>query len=227
MSEFKNELTYISKQDRELSDIAAEKKKLNLNPWTVQNIVYELVQNHLLTNDPKEMGFTFGQKYDTQKEKSQIDLEIAFNWKPDTASKRPAIFISRGSAAISYNTIGGTIGSNSPESQTYKSALISLPVSVMVVANPVGFVEQLADYIKYPLMYWSQIIQCDFGFTKFRLTSIGKPQIYVEAKDNFIIELALQIEYRDNWVIQGDDLKLKTFSAMIFDSVIKKPLENQ
>jgi len=96
-----------------------------------------------------------------------------------------------------------------------------------VVASPVGFAEQLAEYVKQPLMYYAQTIQCDFNFLRFRLLSIAKPQIYSDNKDNFIVELGLQIEYNDNWVIHGDDLKLKTFSTTIFDAVLNQPLENQ
>lgn len=216
---------YITKQQRETS--GHEGARLHLNPWNVQNIVYEIIQNHFITNNPRECGYTFDQQYNKIKEQSQIALEISYNWKADIASKRPAVYVARGNAEIKYPTMGNTVGQNARDSEEDKLALVSLPISVMVAASPVGFAEQLADYVKQPLMYWSQIIQCDFGFQRFRLTSIGKPQIYVEAKDNFVVELALQIEYSDNWIVRGDDLKLKTFSATIFDSVLKKPLENQ
>lgn len=226
MSTFIGQNKYITVQARELEE-QKEGRKLYLNPWNVQNIVYELIHNFMLTNDPKSMGYTFDQKYDIQKEKSQIYLDISYNWKAEMASKRPAIFISRGEATIKHPTIRAQIGSNAAESQTSKMGIVSLPISVMVCASPVGFVEQLADYVKQPFAYFDQVIQCDFKFLRFRLVSIGQPQIYVEAKDNFVVELSLQIEYNDNWIVSGDDLKLKTISTIIFDSVLKKPLEIQ
>lgn len=225
MSEYTGISEFITKQDRELSECSPN--CLHLNPWNVQQIIYKIIQTFMLTNNPKDMGYTFEQKYALKKEESQIDLEIAFNYKADTASKRPAVFVARSNADIKYPTMRNTLGVNYKESEEFKLALITLPITVSVVASPVGFVEQLADYVKQPLMYFAQHIQEDFGFSKFRLVSIATPKLYLEAKDNFVVELALQVEYNDNWVVRGDHLKLKTFSAAIFDSVVKKPLEFQ
>jgi len=218
---------YITKQQREIAERKDDGRKLILSPWSVQNIVYEIIRNHMLTNDPKDCGFTFNQKYAEKKEDSQIDLAIGYNWKPDTASKRPGIFITREDARIGYPTMHSRVNIDSAESEETKLALISLPLKVSIVTTPIGFAEQLAEYVKIPLMSYAQVIQRDFCFQRFRLLSISRPQIYVEAKDNFVIELALQIEYCNAWVVWGDDLKLKTFSATIFDEVLKQPLENQ
>lgn len=225
MSEYLGTSEFITKQDRELTEQIEE--YLHLNPWNVQQIVYKIIQTFMLSNDPKKMGYTFDQKYAIKKEDSQIDLEIAFNYKADTASKRPAIFIARANADIRYPTMRNLVGMNPAESEQFKLAMISLPITVSVVAGPVGFVEQLADYVKQALMYFAQNIQNDFGFARFRLVSIATPKFYLESKENFVVELALQVEYNDNWVVRGDHLKLKTFSAAIFDSVVKKPLELQ
>lgn len=226
MSNYITTLPYISDVERE----AREKhscKHFHLTPWIVQNIVYELIVNHFLTNDPQSMGYVFTQKYSPIKEQSQIYIDNSYNWKADVASKRPAIFISRGDVSLSYPTIGQGIGSHAQDSEQFRFAQQKMPISVIVVASPVGFVEQLADYVKYPLIYFAQEIQRDFCIGQFRLTSIGRPQILVEAKDNFSIELSISTEFNDRWVVRGDDLKLKTVKGTIFDTVFEKPLENQ
>ena len=46
--------TYVTDKERELEDKA--KPHLILTPWVVQNIVYELIVNHFVSNDPAKMG---------------------------------------------------------------------------------------------------------------------------------------------------------------------------
>lgn len=225
MSEYEQRSNYISNQERERQDNADD--CLHLNPWVAQTIAYEIIQNFMIENDPKKMGYTFDQKYNSDKTKSTIHLEIAYDWRADVANKRPGIFISRGDAQIGNMTFSSVIGLNPSESEEFKMSQVALPLTVSVVAAPVGLTEQLADYVKQPLAYYSQVIQNDFGFSRFRLVSISKPQMVQEAKENFVVELGLQVVYHDGWVVRGDDLKLKTFSALIYDNVKKKPLENQ
>jgi hypothetical protein len=224
MLRYPSRSNYITPVSREIAQKASE--CINLNPWVVQNLVYKLIQNYMLTNDPKVMGYTFDQKYDLDSSKSDIDLAISYNYKADVASKRPAVFVGRENAEIKYPTFGQSIGGNVAESENTMLGLISLPIRVFVVASPLGFAEQLADYVKQPLMYHAQTIQQDFGFMKFRLMQISKPQILVEAKDNIVVELVLQINYSDGWTVIGDHLKLKTVSGAIFDSLKAKPIEN-
>jgi len=224
MIPYSSRSNYITPVSREIADKSGE--CIQLNPWVVQNLVYKLIQNHMLTNDPKIMGYTFDQKYSLDATKSDIDLGISYNYKADVASKRPAVFIARENAELKSPTFGQTIGGNVAESENQLLSLVSLPIRVLVVASPLGFAEQLADYVKQPLMYHSQTIQRDFGFMKFRLIQISKPQIFVEAKDNIVVELILQINYSDGWTVIGDHLKLKTISGAIFDSLKAKPIEN-
>lgn len=204
-----------------------EHKKLHLTPWTVQSIVFELIQNHFMTNDPQEMGYAFEQKYSPIREKTQILIDTAYNWKASTASMRPAVFITRGDMPVKYPTMGQGIGRSARDSESMRIARQQMPISVTVIASPVGLAEQLADFVKYPLVYFAQEIQNEFCIDKFRLVNIGKPQLVVENKDNFSIELLIQAEFNDRWVVRGDDLKLKTVNGTIFDRLTEKPLENQ
>jgi len=226
MSEFYTS-EYITDTQRELNDQV--RPQLVLTPWVVQNIVYELIANHFASNDPAQMGYTFEQRYNPSKEKSQIFLDIAYNWKADVANKRPGIFVERGEASYNSPTMKQLIGSNIAESETDHFAYVTLPISVTVVAGPVGFVEQLADYVKYPFLYFSQQIQNDFCFQKFRMKKLGAPKLLenLDAKDHFSIEIPLEIVFIDSWRITGDHLKLKTISLDIIDKITKKPLERQ
>lgn len=201
--------------------VARKKKELDYvhSVWSVQNIIYEIVQNHLLTNDPQEMGYGFKQKYAIEKEKSDILLDISYNWKADSAQKRPAIFISRKPVEVnSSKTIGQGIGSNVAESEWSRVSLVTVPIGIMCIAHPLGFAEQWADYIKYPFMYFAQEIQEEYCLHKVRLVKISSPEIIsIDAKDAFGVELLIVIEYYDTWTILKDDLKFKTFKPTFLD----------
>jgi len=128
MATYIGQTNYVSSETREKTE-RADERLLFLNPWTVQSVVYEILQNYMLTNEPKSMGYTFSHKYALKKEESGIDLDIAYNFKPDTASKRPAIFIARGDAQLVYPTMGNLVGSNVEESEEYKLAKVRLPIN--------------------------------------------------------------------------------------------------
>jgi hypothetical protein len=206
----------------------SRKKYCNaLTPFKVANIIYEITVNHLLANDPEEMGYGFKQKYNIEKEKSSIFIDISNNWKADTAQKRPAIFIARQEAKLnSSQTLGQRINSNVQESENSYITRTEMNIAVICIAGPLGFAEEFADYVRQPFMYFSQIIENEYCFHKFRLAEITTPKLFgVDARDTFSIELIISTEFDDTWTIKGDDLKLRTVIPALSENGI--PIKNQ
>lgn len=221
-----SQIDYISASSREHGQDPISDGIVALNPWTAQNIVYELIVNHYLTNDPVLSGFNFSQKYNTDFTKSDIQISIANDWKNEEGQKRPAVFISRDAAKINSPVMNQTIGRTIAESEAKKWSMMNLDITVSCIATNVGFAEQLAEFTRIPFRYFEEQIRCDFNFRRFRLSNISKPQKYVESKDHFVVVLSIETVFDDNWIIKGDDLKIKTISRTIFDSITKKPFFN-
>lgn len=197
----------------------AETPLVPMSPWVVQGIVYELLQGFFLRNPPESLGYPLKLKYDTDKIKSDIFLDIAYNYQASVANKRPSIFISRGDADIKGLTMGHQVGGNVFESERTKLMMNTVPINVAVIASPIMAVELLADYAKQAFISYQQEIQRDFNFRRFRLHSVSKPQIYVEAKEYFIVNLSIEVVYDEGWTIRRDDLKLKSVGLAIYDSL--------
>jgi hypothetical protein len=211
MSSFR--IPYKSKNSREVEQ--KQSKCPYHTPWSVLNIIYEICENHLLSNPPTKYGYAFTQKYDKNHAKSDILLEINFHLDTKAAMKRPAIIISRENIKIdSSPTMGQSIGTNVAESETTHTTKVELPITITTIANGIGMAEQFMEYISIPFMYFAQQIESEYGFHKFRAVNIGKPAILdVDSKDAFRIQLTLDIEYYDTWMVKGDHLKLKTFTT--------------
>ena len=200
-----------------------------LSPWRAQNIVFEILQTHFLTNKPKDLGYAFSQVYDTDEHKSQIALELSHIFKGTTPAKRPAVYVYRGPASYGGNrTFGQKAGIDVMEAEVQEYIKVSMPITVACIAGPVGFVEQFVDYVKYPFLYFWDNIQKECCFYRFRLENISEPeQFSVDAKDTFIVKLNISTEFYDTWAIQQDALRLKTVATDVYFDKTKKPLEKQ
>lgn len=205
---------YVSPYNRELAE--RDEREMVLTPWTVQNICYEIIKNYMLTNPPQSQGYRFAQTYDPDDLKTGIALEIAFNYKDVAMQKRPAIFVSRGETAFKFPTLNQMIGANPRESEKSKYAMLEMPINVAVIATNVGFAEQLAEYIFAIFLRFQETIRKDFCLRQFKLVTLAAPQLYLESKDHFVINILLDAVFDMGSVIKGDDLKLKTISYQIF-----------
>jgi len=193
---------------------------VQLSPWVVQGIVYELITGFFLRNTPASMGYPLPLVYDSDKLKSGIYVDIAYNYNASVANKRPSVFISRGDCEIAGKTMGHSIsGGEMRESEQARLLLNTVPINVAVIASPIMMVELLADYTKQAFISYQQEIQRDFNFRKFRLHEVSKPQIHVEAKEYFVVNLAIEVVYDEGWILRRDDLKLKTVGMAIFDAL--------
>lgn len=193
---------------------------VTMSPWVVQGVIYELITKFFLSNPAEAMGYPLKLKYDPDKLKSDIYVDIAYNYNAQAANKRPSIFISRGNCSIGGKTMGHQVpGGNVSESTMARLLINQVPINVAVIASPVAQAELLADYAKQAFISFQQEIQSDFGFRRFRLTEVSKPQIYVEAKEYFVVNLSIEVVYDEGWILRRDDLKMKTVGMAIFDAL--------
>lgn len=219
-------IPYQSPIDRELS--TQSKPSLYLTPFNVQRIVNELVTIHWKNNDPSKDGYTFNQRYAPADSDSGVFIGMSFDWKANPIQKRPSIIIQREDGNYSSPVIGQTIGNNVIDSEKTKMHMINMICYVCCIASPVGFAEQFAEWTSKPLLQYEEQIRNDFRFRRFRMAGIGKPQLYKEAKDQFIIVIKIETSFDSNVIITEDNLKLKTISRTIFLGLnSNKPLTEQ
>lgn len=200
-------------------DCANATPVVQMSPWVVQGIIYELVTSFMLRNSPTELGYAMKEKFMVDKTASDIFVDIAYNYDATKANKRPSVFISRGDCDIGGRTMGHTIASAPQDSEVQRLLINTLPINIAVIAAPVGMVEMLADYVKQSFVSFQQEIQSDFRFRRFRLKSVSKPQNFVEAKEYFVVNLSVEVVYDEGWILRRDDLRLKSVGMEIFDSL--------
>jgi len=212
---------------REEKDPRSVTRFLVMSPWSVQNIVLEVVRLYMLKNNPYDDGFNFSQRYDLDQTKSGIFLDMAYNWNAESVKKRPSIFIQRDAAHTSTPTLGNSINRNVPEAINTKLAVTQMGIRVKCLATNLGFIEQLAGWIRNAFLSYQVEIQRDFGFRKFRLVTISPPSISDEDKEIFEVSLLLDVAFDENFTIQQEALRLKTVSFSVFDSIALTRVNNQ
>lgn len=228
MSNIIPEIPYSSSEQKELQANRPTEPSLILNAWSVQGIVFELITNFMARVPADSIGYSFSAKYDRDPTKSGIFVDIAYNWNAQATGKRPAIFIQRGDESFKSPTMGQTVSHRGiKDSEIQRLTICSVPIIVRVIASPIGFCEQLAEYIKGPLLQYRHEIQNDFKLRQFKVEGMSAPKVYTEVKDNFVVDLEIATMFDDGWIIKGDDLKLKTVGRLIFDGITTKPLIGQ
>ncbi len=205
--------------ERQDNDQQARIRRVVLNPWSVQNIIYELIKLNLLHNNPLDDGFVIPEKYSVDEDKSKIYLGIAYDWKSNKSSKRPAVFIQRGDAVAQTVPIRGVIAHNLQEGVSTKLAITSMQVLVKVIHTDVGAAEQLATWLRNSLLTYQIEIQEDFCLRQLRVQALTPPRVYEEAKENFEVTIVINVVFDENNRVQRDALRLKTVSAALFDAV--------
>ena len=194
--------------------------KITLSNYTVPRIVYQIIKLYMMNNRPEDVGIILKQKFDPDQTKSDILLDIGFNWKTQVMSKVPAVFIQREDATYKTPTFGESTASDQITGKETRVAIVSLPIVVTcVAAEPVAVVEQFAEYIKQPLLYFRREIQVDYGIRSFILEKVSAPKLLAEGKNNFYINLILNVDYNDGWTISRNDLKVKRIDITLFDQL--------
>ncbi len=195
---------------------------LFLNGYTVQRIVYELIKNYMVANPPEEVGISLGQKYDPDPTKSGIHLDVAFNWKSQLSDKVPAIYVQRGDIEVDSPTFDQATSYNIKNSSSDKLTINTMPIKIScIAAAPLAVVENLAEYVKQPLVYFKQAVKLDFKLRKFNLKRITAPVLVPESKTNFVVDILMEVAFDENWMIEKESLKMKTVALALFDEVVK------
>jgi len=190
---------------------------LYLNGYNVQRIVYELIKNYMVANPPDTCGINLAQRYDLDITKSSIFLDVSYNWKAQAIDKVPAIYVQRGNIDIKSPTLTQSIHVSPLESEDTRITINTMPVIVTcVAASPVAVVENLAEYVKQPLLSFRREIKQDFRLRGFFLTQISSPTLLPESKTNFAVNLTVNTVFDESWMIKRDDLKIKS-CQVIFD----------
>jgi hypothetical protein len=218
------DLPYQSPIQREEATEAPD--SLVITPFRMQSIVYELIVKHWLNNDPAKFGYPFQQRYSSNQADSRVFISRAFDWKSAPVEVNPSIIIRRGSAEISATTFGQTIRNNPIDSEKTKLHHYRMHIQVVVVANPVGLAEEVADFSLKPLRDFEQEIQKDYKLRRFRLMNVTAPTLYQQARDSFVVIGNVDTIWDSSQIIRRDDLRLKTVGRELFLE-LAKPLENQ
>lgn len=185
-------------------------------PRTAQRYIYEVIQNHFLTNSQQSLGFAGTKKYTTDYRTSDISLSMGHNIKLETPDKLPAVYVIRGDARFNYHGTfkSGRIGTDTREGSNDRAVLVSLPITVVAVDIEVAPAEMFAHYVAYPFLYFPFEIKSEYGFHKLSVTSITAPApIETTQKQSFMVQIQLEVEYFQKWNVQGDYLRLKNVSA--------------
>ena len=188
---------------------------VQLNAYVVTRIVFEVIRKYLMDNpDPKKCGVMLSQRYNSDPTKSDILLDIGYNWRTQELSKVPAIFVQRGDLTFKTPTIGQEYNSNVMNLSETRFAFASLPITVScVAAEPIAVVENLAELVKQPLLYFRREVQNDFGIRQFKLLEVGRPKLVTEGKNNFVVDLSLMVVYDDAYVIRQNSLKIGSIAG--------------
>jgi hypothetical protein len=195
-------------------------KGIRLNAFVVTRIVYEIVKLYMMNNTAASVGVPLAQKYDVDYTKSDILLDIGYNWRTKDMSKVPAVYVQRGDVTLKYVSIGQQISTESKTGQQARNAWSTMPVTVScVAAEPIAVVENLTEYIKQPLLYFRKEIQNDFGIRHFILDRITAPKLVAEGKNNFVVDLVMNITYDDSWTITPETLKIKRMGIDVYDNL--------
>lgn len=216
---------YVSPYIRE--EYEQDSREMVLTPWTVQNICYEVLKNYMTENPPQKEGYRFSQTYDPDELKTGISLQIAYHYKDLVIQKRPGIYVSRGDVAFRMPTINQVTALNPKDSEKMRFTMLEMPINLAVVATNVGFAEQLAEYVFKIFFRYQEVIKDDFCLRQFKLVSLSAPELYLESKDHFVINVQLSALFDMGATIKRDDLRLKTVAYTVFTSCYEQPLLQQ
>ena len=219
------DVAYVSPYLRESEELNT--KLMVLTPWTVQNICYEVIKNYMTVNPPQKEGYRFTQTYDPDDLKTGVSLEIAYHYKDAVIQKRPGIYVSRGDTVFKFPTINQVTALNPKDSQKTRFAMLEMPINLAVVATNVGFAEQLAEYVFKIFLRYQEVIKDDFCIRQLKLATISAPELYLESKDHFVINIQLLVTFDMGATITRDDLRLKTVAYAVYTNCVERPLLDQ
>ena len=101
-----------------------------------------------------------------------------------------------------------------------------MPVVVScVAAEPFAVVENLAEYVKQPLLYFRKEVEQDFGIRRMMVSEITPPKLDGSGKNNFVVEILMDIVFDEGWSITRESMKMRRMGVDFFDDVMR-PLQS-
>ena len=199
---------------------------LYLNGYVVARLVFSLIKSYLISNKPADVGVRLAQTYDPDPLKSQIKLDMSYNWKSENAGKVPAIYVQRGDVTLKYPTIGLSSKVDEKTGGESRLAFSVMPITIScIAAEPLAVVEQLAELVKQPLLYFRKEIEIDFHIRRLALEKISAPRQAHEGKNNFIVDLLVEATFDDSALVTKESMKIRRIGINLFDQ-LWEPLDS-
>ena len=195
--------------------------KLYLNGYIVTRIIYELIKNYMLSNTPASCGVQLAQSYNIDPTISTIFLDISYNWQSALAGKVPAIYVQRGPMTLKNQTIGLHTHVDEKTGAEHRRIFNYMPVTVScVAAAPLAVVENLAEYVRQPLLYFRKEVENDFCIRRLMVKDITPPKLEGVGKNNFSVDINMECVFDEGWVITRESLVMRRLAVILYDGIM-------
>jgi hypothetical protein len=154
---------------------------------------------------------------------TKIFIYPVYQWHASTLHSRPAIVVKRNAWKVNQLAIGDGAGTgaswdmedktNFPLGHPKMLTGIEGSTTIFVVAKEAGECEALGTEVFTNLMQYSNLIQNEFGFAKFKLVEYGGLSRLDEAAEYFVIPVVIAYAVVDTWQIVQESPLLKGFST--------------
>ena len=200
--------------------------KVYLNGYLVARIAYALIKNYMTSNAPSDCGVQLAQRYDPDVTKSTIFLDMGYNFKAATAGKVPAVFVQRGEVSLKNQTLGTFTSVEDPTGTERRRVISQMPLIVScVAAEPLPVVENLAEYVKQPLLYFRKEVETGFSIRRFMVDRITQPQLDGSGKSNFRVDIMLSTAFDEGWEVTRESMKFRRLGVNFFDE-LQQPIQS-
>ncbi|MEM2003814.1 MAG: hypothetical protein QXQ37_04090 [Nitrososphaerota archaeon] len=137
----------------------------------------------------------------TSSPENHIVIESPMSWPVEYAEKRPAIFIRRLEWQLRRLGLadGRIVGTRTILDESAFSWFWRGFHAFYVLSREGGELELLIEELINLLLRYTPVIRKLFGFIKFQLVSVGRPQAYIAATDMFTSQLIVRYEWTETW----------------------------
>jgi len=152
--------------------------------------------------------------------RTSIIIDPIYRWDRVTTQARPGIIIKRNAIkpekiGFSHNTYIGLGSDSLPEAGTKHTMMFRGSHTIFCIATDGGAVEVLSTEVATHLAQFAPVLQSEFGFNHFYLSQIGEVTVLEEEKENYVVPVAFEYAYQNNWVLAKQEPRLKTVSLKV------------
>lgn len=132
-------------------------------------------------------------------ENSPIVIEDKSLWKPEAASKRPAILISRNDVSnVQQGTFEGLIGVDTQGHENFGDVEVGSHSILCLHPGEMG-VELLGQEVKNVLKKYGPAFRRQLGLLYYKFEGTGKISRVKEHRDTFVVPLTVSWAWHDTW----------------------------